>query len=114
MLFRSHEPNFKALPSLAALLAANKGDRAGLLKQIASDTSDSFLVSGFAKDVHNQLSNLHMPLNLSDDQEDVQTSLRLLKAKKCRVVFDACYTSMDEEYGDVKRFESLTGDARLP
>ena len=108
-----HEPNFKALPSLAALLA-NTGDRAGLLKQIAADPSDSFLVSGFAKDVHNQLSNLHTPLSRSDDQEDVQTAIRLIKAKKCRVVFDACYASVDEEYDDAKRFESLTGDARLP
>ena len=57
---------------------------------------------------------MHTPLSRSDDQEDVQALIRLIKAKKCRIVFDACYASVDEEYDDAKRFESLTGDARLP
>jgi len=100
-----NEPNFRAAPALAALLAQG-GDPAGLAKKLADFPCDLVLLSGFERDENGQLWNLHTPLVRYGKQADLAPFLAALKHKHALLMFDASYASRDDEYRDARLLET--------
>jgi sugar phosphate isomerase/epimerase len=100
-----NEPNFRAAPALAALLAQG-GDPAGLAKLVAGFPCDLVLLSGCERDVHGQLWSLHAPLTRAKNQAGFAPLLAALKQPGRLLILDACYTSRDEEYRDARLLEA--------
>lgn len=95
------EPNFRAAPALAALLAQG-GSPADLAKRLAAFPCDLVLLSGCERDPNNQLWNLHASLSRYGKQADLAVFLAELKKSPRLLILDACYASADEEYRDAR------------
>ena len=99
-----NEPNFRAAPALAALLAQS-GDAAALAKRLAAFPCDLALLAGSARDANGQLWNLHATLAQTKAQPGFAPLLAALKRPGRLLVLDACYASRDEEYRDARLLE---------
>lgn len=100
-----NEPNLRAAPALAALLAQG-GDSAALTKRLSDFPCDLVLLSGCERDPNGQLWNLHAPLCRYEKQAELMPFLTALKQSDRLCVFDACYPSADDEYRDARLLES--------
>ncbi len=99
------EPNFRAAPALAALLAQG-GKPAELAKKLTVFPCDLMFLSGCESDSNGQLWNLHTPLCRYGKQAELAPFLDALKQSKRVCILDACYPSTNDEYRDVRLLET--------
>ena len=99
------EPNFRAAPALAALLAQG-GKPEALAKRLADFPCDLVFLSGCESDANGQLWNLHTPLCRYGKQAELAPFLAALKQSKRVCILDACFASRDDEYRDARLLET--------
>lgn len=99
--------NFTLAPSLALLLLdeGNIKDNISLMRKMEIN---NFVVSGPAKDIHQQLWNANLPLYKFQDKEKAE---RIIKQfADVEFIMDGIYKSLDEEYLDIKNINAILAD----
>lgn len=99
--------NFTFSPSLALLLLDEGNIRKNitLLKQMKIE---NIVVSGTAKDIHQQLWNTSYPLYKYQNKEKAKEILK--QFPNVEYIMDGIYASPDEEYLDVKNIHAILAD----
>jgi len=100
-----NEPNFRAAPALAALLAQG-GDPAALAKRLSDFPCDLVLLAGCARDPNGQLWSLHAPLRRYEKPADLASFFSAFKQSNRLCILEACYPSTDDEYRDARLLEN--------
>ena len=98
------EPNFRAAPSLGAMLTET-AEPAELIRKLEPYAGGLVLLSGAARDAYGQVSSLHVPLARQTLAGDLSPVLSFLKARGARLVYDAIYSDPDAEYADARLVE---------
>ena len=104
------EPNFKYAPSVAHDILGERNAISGTLAEsarraVASGADLVYLsvpVKGFAGHFETAFGRLAE----AKDQADLQAALSILKSSKAKIVFASFYDNFDQEYEDLKMFES--------